>query len=82
MDFQAHEIRDKIQINYKYSLGGQSKFFIELMKNKKGYTMGIYLSILAFGIVLGLGIMFYLFYAGHLTSFLPASLLPAATPAP
>ena len=35
MEFKAHEIRDKIQINYKYSMGGQSKFFIELMKNKK-----------------------------------------------
>ncbi|MGQ4874663.1 MAG: Zn-ribbon domain-containing OB-fold protein [Promethearchaeia archaeon] len=34
-NFQAHEIRDIIKINYKYTLGGQSKFFIELMKNKK-----------------------------------------------
>ena len=33
--FQAHEIRDRIAINYKYSLGGQSKFFIELKNNKK-----------------------------------------------
>ncbi|MHA1723641.1 MAG: Zn-ribbon domain-containing OB-fold protein [Promethearchaeota archaeon] len=33
--FQAHEIRDVIKINYKYSLGGHSKFFIELMNNKK-----------------------------------------------
>ncbi|MHA1196526.1 MAG: Zn-ribbon domain-containing OB-fold protein [Promethearchaeota archaeon] len=33
--FQAHEIRDVIKINYKYSMGGQSKFFIELMNNKK-----------------------------------------------
>ena len=33
--FQAHEIRDKIQINYRYSMGGQSKFFIELKNNKK-----------------------------------------------
>ena len=33
--FQAHEIRDQIVINYKYVLGGQSKFFIELMNNKK-----------------------------------------------
>lgn len=33
--FQAHEIRDRIAINYKYSLGGQSKFFIEVMNNKK-----------------------------------------------
>ena len=35
MEFQAHEIRDKIQINYKYTMGGQSKFFIEIMNNKK-----------------------------------------------
>ena len=35
MEFQAHEIRDIIKINYKYTMGGQSKFFIELMKNKK-----------------------------------------------
>ena len=34
-DFQDHQIRDRIAINYKYSLGGQSKFFIELMNNKK-----------------------------------------------
>ncbi|MFW9950601.1 MAG: Zn-ribbon domain-containing OB-fold protein [Candidatus Thorarchaeota archaeon] len=34
-DFQPHEIRDKIRINYKYTMGGQSKFFIELKKNKK-----------------------------------------------
>lgn len=33
--FVAHEIRDKIVINYKYTMGGHSKFFIELMKNKK-----------------------------------------------
>ncbi|MHA2047982.1 MAG: hypothetical protein ACW986_00030 [Promethearchaeota archaeon] len=33
--FQDHQIRDVIKINYKYSMGGQSKFFIELMKNKK-----------------------------------------------
>lgn len=33
--FQAHEIRDKIIINYKYTMGGQSKFFIELKDNKK-----------------------------------------------
>jgi uncharacterized OB-fold protein len=33
--FQAHEIRDKIIITYKYTFGGQSKFFIELMNNKK-----------------------------------------------
>lgn len=33
--FQAHEIRDKIVIQYKYSMGGQSKFFLELMNNKK-----------------------------------------------
>ena len=35
MEFKAHEIRDIIKINYKYSMGGQSKFFIDLMKNKK-----------------------------------------------
>ncbi len=34
-EFQAHEIRDIIKINYKYSMGGQSKFFLELMNNKK-----------------------------------------------
>ena len=34
-EFQAHEIRDIIKINYKYTMGGQSKFFIELMKSKK-----------------------------------------------
>ena len=34
-DFLAHEIRDEICISYKYSLGGQSKFFLELMNNKK-----------------------------------------------
>ena len=34
-DFQNHQIRDRIAINYKYSIGGQSKFFIELMNNKK-----------------------------------------------
>ena len=33
-DFQAHEIRDVIRINYKYTMGGQSKFFKELMNNK------------------------------------------------
>jgi uncharacterized OB-fold protein len=33
--FQDHQIRDVIKINYKYTLGGQSKFFIELMNNKK-----------------------------------------------
>ena len=34
-NFQAHEIRDKIVIQYKYTLGGHSKFFIELKDNKK-----------------------------------------------
>ena len=34
-DFQAHEIRDVIRINYKYTMGGQSKFFKELMNKKK-----------------------------------------------
>lgn len=33
--FQAHEIRDIIRINYKYTIGGQSRFFLELMENKK-----------------------------------------------
>jgi uncharacterized OB-fold protein len=33
--FQDHQIRDVIKINYKYTMGGQSKFFIELMENKK-----------------------------------------------
>ncbi|MHA1490970.1 MAG: Zn-ribbon domain-containing OB-fold protein [Promethearchaeota archaeon] len=35
MVFQEHQIRDKILIEYKYTMGGQSKFFIELMNNKK-----------------------------------------------
>ena len=34
-DLQAHEIRDVIRINYKYTMGGQSKFFKELMNKKK-----------------------------------------------
>ena len=34
-EFQAHEIRDVIKLNYKYSMGGQSKFFLEVMKNKR-----------------------------------------------
>ena len=33
--FQAHEIRDRIKIDYKYTFGGQSKFFIEVMNKKK-----------------------------------------------
>ena len=33
--FQVHEIRDRIKIDYKYTYGGQSKFFIEVMNNKK-----------------------------------------------
>jgi uncharacterized OB-fold protein len=33
--FQAHEVRDRIKIDYKYTFGGQSKFFIEVMNNKK-----------------------------------------------
>ena len=33
--FQALEIRDRIAINYKYSLGGQSRFFIEVKNNKR-----------------------------------------------
>jgi uncharacterized OB-fold protein len=32
--FNSHEIRDRIVIQYKYTMGGQSKFFIDL-KNKK-----------------------------------------------
>ncbi|MFX1571631.1 MAG: Zn-ribbon domain-containing OB-fold protein [Promethearchaeota archaeon] len=32
-EFQVHEIRDIIRINYKYTMGGQSKFFMELMNN-------------------------------------------------
>ena len=34
-EFLSHEIRDKIAISYKYTMGGQSKFFIESMNNKK-----------------------------------------------
>jgi len=34
-EFQAHQIRDIIKINYKYTMGSQSKFFLELMNNKK-----------------------------------------------
>lgn len=37
--FQDHQIRDVIRINYKYTMGGQSKFFIELMNNKKLHGM-------------------------------------------
>jgi uncharacterized OB-fold protein len=33
--FEMHEVVDKIVINYRYSTGGQSAFFIELMNNKK-----------------------------------------------
>ena len=33
--FQAHEIRDRIKIDYKYTFGGQSNFFIKLMNEKK-----------------------------------------------
>lgn len=33
--FQDHQIRDRIKIEYRYTMGGQSKFFIELMENKK-----------------------------------------------
>jgi uncharacterized OB-fold protein len=32
---QDHQIRDRIKIEYRYTMGGQSKFFIELMNNKK-----------------------------------------------
>ncbi|MGV9199610.1 MAG: Zn-ribbon domain-containing OB-fold protein [Promethearchaeia archaeon] len=34
-EFQEHQIRDEIKISYKYTLGGQSKFFIDLMNEKK-----------------------------------------------
>jgi uncharacterized OB-fold protein len=34
-ELQDHQIRDKIMITYKYTMGGQSKFFIEILKNKK-----------------------------------------------
>jgi hypothetical protein len=34
-EFQEHQIRDVIKINYKYTMGGQSKFFLEVMNNKK-----------------------------------------------
>ena len=33
--FQSHEIRDRIVIQYKYTMGAQSKFFIDLMNEKK-----------------------------------------------
>jgi len=32
---EEHQIRDKIHIDYKYTFGGQSKFFLEILKNKK-----------------------------------------------
>ncbi len=35
MEFQAHQIKNIIKINYRYTMGGQSKFFIELMNKKK-----------------------------------------------
>ena len=34
-EFQEHQIRDVIKINYKYTMGGQSKFFLEIMNNKR-----------------------------------------------
>jgi uncharacterized OB-fold protein len=34
-EFRDHQIRDKILITYKYTMGGQSKFFKELMERKK-----------------------------------------------
>ena len=34
-DFQAHVVPDEISIDYRYTLGGQSKFFIDLMNEKK-----------------------------------------------
>ncbi len=35
MTEKYHEIEDQIIMNYKYALGGQSKFFIELKNNKR-----------------------------------------------
>ncbi len=35
MTKEYHEIDDIIFVNYKYALGGQSKFFIELKDNKR-----------------------------------------------
>jgi len=35
MEFQAHQIKDILKINYRYTMGGQCKFFLELMNNKK-----------------------------------------------
>jgi len=32
---EYHEIEDQIVMNYKYSMGGQSRFFIELKENKQ-----------------------------------------------
>lgn len=32
---EYYEIEDQIVINYKYSLGGQSRFFLELKDNKR-----------------------------------------------
>ena len=32
---EYHEIEDMITITYKYSMGGQSRFFLELKDNKK-----------------------------------------------
>ena len=37
MEFKAHEIEDQIKINYKYSFGGQSRYFLELKNHKKIY---------------------------------------------
>jgi len=34
-EFQPHIVDDVIKINYKYTMGGQSKFFIELKDKKK-----------------------------------------------
>ena len=33
--FKAHIIPDRIKIEYRYTMGGQSKFFLEVMNNKK-----------------------------------------------
>lgn len=35
MSQEYHEIEDQIIMNYKYSYGGQSRFFIEIRDNKQ-----------------------------------------------
>lgn len=34
-DFEPHIVPDEISISYRYTLGGQSKFFIDLLNDKK-----------------------------------------------